>query len=405
MPAGGGFAPPLPHSPVPPAAAPGPARPRHAVKVAVLVGIVSAVAAALITSGVFLAAGGGRNLEERAVSATTSTPPGTANRVVGPALDIQALLAKAQPSVVAIHVKATTSRGTLGGAGTGVIISDDGVVLTNAHVIQSADLNQMTVTLADGTEKQTELVGSLVDNDVALIKIRGATGLTKAELGSSEAAQVGDDVVAIGNALNLGEKPTVTKGIISAKDRIIEDDIGTRRGHLIQTDAAINPGNSGGPLLNAQGQVIGINTAVIGTTGDQSVQNIGFAIAIDDINPLIDQIKAGQGQVTPDQAFLGVQSISLSEATEAEKEGFEITASEGAVVEGVAAGSAAADAGLRQGDVITAIDGTPVTTKSDVGDIIRSKQPGDDITIDFERQGTPGQATTTLRSRQESGGG
>jgi putative serine protease PepD len=414
-PAGGGFPPPLPgpsgwSGPPGPSGAPpfadaaegGPSpRPLTTTKLVVLVGLVSAFVAALVTSGVFLAAGAGRDLTAgRAPGVTTD---GSGRLGAKASLDIQALLAKARPSVVAIHTQAVTSRGVLGGAGTGVIISDDGLVLTNAHVVNGADLGQLRVTMPDGVEKTAELVGSLVDNDVALIRVKDARGLVPADLGSSTDVRVGDDVVAIGNALNLGGEPTVTEGIVSAKERVIEDNDGKRHGHLIQTDAAINPGNSGGPLLNAAGQVVGINTAVIGGSGEQSVQNIGFAIAIDEIKPLIEQIKAGKATVTPDQAFLGVQSRSVSEISPTERDGFDITATDGAVVEAVTRNSAADAAGLHAGDVITAIDGQPVTSKEDVGNLIRAKKPGDEITIDYERAGERRQATATLKARKDSG--
>lgn len=364
-------------------------------RLTVLVGLVSAVIAALVTSGFFLATGAG----SRAGSAGTVGSSGNG------AIDIQRLLSTAQPSVVAIHVKASTTRGAQGGAGTGLIISEDGLILTNAHVVSGADLDQMNVTLSDGSERKVELVGSLIDNDIALIRIQGGSGFTPARLGESSKVRVGDDVVAIGNALNLGGPPSVTRGVVSAKDRVIEDDDGNRFGDLIQTDAAINPGNSGGPLVNVAGEVIGINTAVIGGSNGRSVQNIGFAIAIDKIKPMIDQIKAGKGQVTPDQAFLGVQTQSLSETSQADRDGFEITAQAGALVEGVTKNSAAEDAGLRQGDVITGIDGQEVDSKEGVGELIRSKKPGDRITIVYERRGERHEVDTTLRARKDSGGG
>src|SRR5262249_4046266 len=155
-------------------------RPLNAVKVAVLVGIVSAVVAALVTSLFFLAIGGSDNLTGRA----SSTDP-TARRLAGPSLDIHGVLARAQPSVVAIHARSTTSAGVQGGAGTGVIISDDGLVLTNAHVVAGADSGRMKLTLADGSEHDATLVGSLDDDDVALIRIVDGHGLAAATLGRS----------------------------------------------------------------------------------------------------------------------------------------------------------------------------------------------------------------------------
>ena len=206
---------------------------------------------------------------------------------------------------MSIQTGQQSSSGVFGSAGSGVIISDDGLVLTNAHVVSSPA--NLQVTLYDGRSEQADLVGSLPDTDMALIRLRDASNVTPAELGASADVRVGDDVVAIGNALNLGGPPSVTKGIVSATDRTIEAENVTLR-HLIQTDAAINPGNSGGPLLNAAGQVVGINTAII-----SDAQNIGFAIAIDSLKPLIQDIKDGKGTITPDSAFLGVSTQDLSD--------------------------------------------------------------------------------------------
>ena len=152
--------------------------------------------------------------------------------------------------MVTLQTGQSSGDAVFGGAGSGVIISDDGLVLTNAHVI--AGSTQLRVTLSDGRVFDAELVGSSPDDDIALIRLDGAQGLEPAELGSSDGAAVGDEVVAIGNALNLGGPPSVTRGIVSAKDRVIEAPNVTLRG-LLQTDAAINPGNSGGPLLDVAG--------------------------------------------------------------------------------------------------------------------------------------------------------
>ncbi len=272
---GGRALPPLPAYARPePAPASGPSRGVIATIVAC-----SALVAAIVTGALFLTFD--RN------DTPAAAPP--SSRLEGSSgLDIQALLAKAQPSVVTIHTdESSAAGGQNGGAGTGVIVSADGDILTNAHVVARAQT--VRVTLDDGTEYPADVVGSFPDADVALVHVQGASDLTPAELGNSSEARVGDEVVAIGNALNLGASPSVTRGIISALDRIIEAPDVTLRG-LIQTDAAINPGNSGGPLLDAAGEVIGINTAIAA-----DAQNIGFAIPIDDIKPLIDELRQGRG--------------------------------------------------------------------------------------------------------------
>ncbi len=203
---------------------------------------------------------------------------------------VGAVLAVAQPSVVAIDFDTTEQYGPFSvqgtGAGSGLVISTDGLVLTNDHVVSGA--SNIKVTLSDGTTLDASVLGSDSAHDIALLQLEGGTGLTAATLGSSDALRVGDDVVAIGNALDLEGTPTVTKGIVSAKDRSLSSTDGTTLDHLIQTDAAINSGNSGGPLLDMTGAVVGINTAII-----QDSENLGFSISIDSIKPLIDGLRSG----------------------------------------------------------------------------------------------------------------
>ncbi len=326
-------------------------------------------------------------------TATADAPP-AASRVAREGLDIPSLLAKVRPSVVAIQTGQATIRGFEEAAGSGIVLSEDGLVLTNAHVIQGA--NQIEVMFSDGTTKNATLVGAFPENDVALVKAEGVTDATPATLGSSDEAQVGDDVVAIGNALNLGEQPTVTLGIISALDRTISAEDLTLE-HLIQTDAAINPGNSGGPLVNAQGEVIGVNTAII-----QNSQSLGFSLAIDDIRPLIEELKAGGGTTGPSaprSAFLGVQTTDISETTPDVLQRFQVTVDEGAFVQAVTPGSAADQAGVRPGDVIVGVDGQAITSNQDVGAIVRQKQPGDEIQLRILRRGQEQTVTATLGSR------
>ena len=217
-----------------------------------------------------------------------------------------AVLGNVEPSVVSIQTTSAVVEGQAG-AGTGIILTSDGLALTNAHVV--AGLPDIQVGIFDGTRAEATLVGSFPEEDIALIQIQGRDDLIPAELGSSDALQVGAEVIAIGNALNLGGRPTVTLGIVSALNRSLEAE-GISLEGLVQTDAAINPGNSGGPLVNAAGQVVGVNTAIIG-----DAQSIGFAIAIDQVKPLIEEIRAGGGEVRGDQPFLGVNTTDV--ATEA----------------------------------------------------------------------------------------
>ena len=180
-------------------------------------------------------------------------------------------------------------------------------------------------------------------------------------------------MIAIGNALNLGGEPTVTRGIVSATDRDLATE-GVSLEGLIQTDAAINPGNSGGPLVNAAGQVVGVNTAIV-----PDAQNLGFSISIDRAREIIGDLESGNGDITPNQAFLGVSSTDLSELTDEAREQFGVEVDEGAFITEVVPDSAAADAGLEPGDVIVEINGEPIDEAAAVRDAIVDHEPGDTI--------------------------
>ena len=311
-------------------------------------------------------------------------------------MDIQAILDKVQESVVTIETSGDTGGGVFEGAGTGIVLSADGLVLTNAHVIGGSD--EIQVRLFDGANHQASLVGSSPDEDLAVIRVDGVDDLVPAELGSSDTLQVGEPVIAIGNALNLGGQPSVTQGIVSAKNRSIQgpgaggEDVNLD--NLVQTDAAINPGNSGGPLVDVSGQVVGVNTAIIADS-----QNIGFAIAIDPVKAQIEDLQNGDGEITPDTAFLGVSTVDVSSVEDAVRTQLGIRADKGAFVAEVTPGTGADDAGLRAGDVIVAIDGKPVETSSEVADTVREHEPGDEIEITIERESKEQTLTATLGRR------
>jgi len=308
-------------------------------------------------------------------------------RAEGP-LDIQKILDIARPSVVTIQTGSPDSM--FGGSGSGVVISEDGLILTNAHVIEGAGGN-ISIRFSDGTSATASLVGASTADDIALVQA-DRTGLTPATLGSSANLLVGDPVVAIGNALNLGGDPSVTSGIVSAKDRQIDD--GTiRLDNLIQTDAAINPGNSGGPLVNANGEVVGINTAIIA-----GAQNIGFSIAIDSVEELIDQLKAGGGDLTRNTAILGVSTIDVTspDLDQSVKDQYGITAQAGAVLVAVDGSGAAGSAGMLEGDVVVSFDGQPIATSSDLTRAVRARAPGDQASLVLERRGERQTLTVTL---------
>ena len=326
----------------------------------------AALAAALVVGG---AAGGvvARVIAPEPARAAVGTG------VIAQPADIKTVLAAVEPAVVAIRTQAY-QRGRYyptQGAGSGTILTADGEVLTNAHVVDGATSIQVTLP-GETTQRAADLVGLDPANDVALIKIRNAKDLPTATLGSSADLEVGDSVVAIGNALDLGDTPTVTVGIVSALARSVNVP-GESLSGLIQTDAAINPGNSGGPLVSARGEVIGVNTAVAG-----DAQNIGFALAIDKVKPIVARLRANPGSSSSSGSpaastpYLGV---SLDDAAG------------GATVTQVVPGAPAAALGLRPGDVITAIDGRLTPTASAAVSAIRANAVGDTVTVNWQRAG------------------
>ena len=304
---------------------------------------------------------------------------------------IPAVVDKLSPSVVAIFTQRLSSDFFFEtvpsrGAGTGIVASEDGHILTNAHVIE--DAQDIRVVFTDGEELPAEVVGSDPDTDLAVIKV-DSDDLTVASFGDSDDLRVGDPVVAMGQALGLRGGPTVTSGIVSALDRSIRTQ-GAVLDNLIQTDAAINPGNSGGALTDMAGNVVGVNTAIAG-----DAQNIGFAIAITPARAIVEQLIATGRVIHP---FLGVQMVELSPAIAAQRN---IDLDEGVLLVEVVPGSPAAQAGLEQNDVITGIEGDEVETPSDVSRVINSKKPGDRVELTINRGGDTRTVTATLIERPE----
>ncbi len=353
-----------------------PARVRPWVSGLAVGALIGAVVASLVAGAIYVASvetGGSVLVADQPRSRTPVT-------IKGQVLDIGALLDKVRPSVVSIQIDGGMSGEA---AGSGIVIDDQGTVLTNAHVVSGAAGSSTSIHIAfsDGEVVPATLVGSFPAQDVALVKTTTVKKTTPAELGSSDALQVGDDVVAIGNALNLGAQPSVTKGIVSALNRQLSAE-GEELENLIQTDAAINPGNSGGPLVNALGQVVGINTAII-----QNSQSVGFALSIDSVKPLIRDIEDGKGTIDGDSPFLGVETMKVADQSAEILQRFQIDVEEGAFVSDVQPGSAADQAGLQPGDVMVSIDGADISSPSDVGAAIQEKSPGDTISIEIQRQG------------------
>jgi serine protease Do len=353
----------------------GPRPPRRGPRAVALVAV-GALVGAVVAGGIVATvdddtAGGGNTTSGGAI-------------VAGDPVDIHAVLDHVTPAVVQIRTEAVDTRTPypFEGAGSGFVISSDGVIVTNAHVVPGA--STIEVTFADGTVRTGRVLGRDEDRDIAVLDVE-ADDLPVVELGDSDALLVGDDVVAIGNSLALPGGPTVTRGIVSATERTLSAEGGIELEHLIQTDAAINPGNSGGPLVDASGRVIGINTAIIG-----DAQSIGFAIAINAIRDLIDELAQLDEQPI---AFLGVLTVTVDQATD--DPGVEA----GAYVVEVTDDSGASDAGIEEGDVITAVDGADVTEPADVGEAIRGTEPGDHVSIDVVRDGETVTLDVTIGER------
>ena len=310
------------------------------------------------------------------VSDENSLPTTTTSDRQVPNRSVQAVADKLLPSVVQINV----SSGVDAGNGTGIIMSSDGLILTNDHVVSvAADGGSITVVLQDGSTAEAEIVGSDPETDVAVIQAEDVSGLTPADFGSSADLSIGQEVVAIGSPFGL--ENTVTSGIVSALNRPVTSSgsPGTDASVFpaVQTDAAINPGNSGGPLVDMSGNVIGINSAIqtaSGTTAEGGSIGLGFAIPIDLARFIAGQIVDGE---TPTHAKIGV-SISSEVASD------QIT-SVGARVEAVDSDSAGEEAGLEVGDIITALDGQRITGSDALVALIRSYRPGETVTLTYLR--------------------
>lgn len=271
------------------------------------------------------------------------------------------------------------------GLGSGVIYDKAGLILTNNHVVDGA--TAIDVELADGSRVDATLVGRDPSNDVAVVKIDPSKVPSVAELGDSSIVKPGQPVVAIGSPEAL--ENTVTEGIVSGINRQLDNYVG-----LIQTDAAINHGNSGGPLINAYGQVIGLNTLGV---RDNNAQGLNFAIPINKAKQVAGTlVSKGNGAVVSTRAYLGVQVDPLN-ATKAAQYGTKLT--QGAYVVKVESGTPAEKAGLKAGDVITAVNGTTLDTKTALGDILNTLNVGDTATLAVDRSGQAQTLTATLAER------
>jgi putative serine protease PepD len=295
-------------------------------------------------------------------------------------LPVAAVVDAVGPSVVTISSDVQLGRAV----GTGVIVSADGQILTNSHVVDGA--TTIHVRLAGETEPiEATVLAADAGNDLALLHI-DRSGLTPVTFAPTSEVALGDKVLAIGFALDLDGDPTVTLGIVSALDRTIITDEGALDG-LIQTDAAISSGNSGGPLVDAEGRVVGINTAVARSDATTAATNVGFAISSDEVAPVLEALRAVKGGTPRDEGFLGV---ALDDRTDG---------GQGALITDVTADSPAGKAGIRTGDVVIAVDTAAIDGSAGVIAAIRDHSPGDEIQVTVVRDGTEKTFEMTLVER------
>ena len=270
------------------------------------------------------------------------------------------------------------------GVGSGLMLDLEGRILTNNHVISSAQL--VTVTLGDGRSYSASLVGADPVTDLAVIQINAAQ-LVPARLGNSSEIEVGEDVIAVGHALGLKGGPTVSKGVVSAVNRTIAVNSQSSMVDLIQTDASINPGNSGGPLVNMQGEVIGINTAIINDSN-----GIGFAINIDDAKTIVAQlIEFG----VVNRGFIG---ISPFDVTDSIRDKINLPVAEGVIIAGIVSGYPADLSGLEVEDVIIKLDEVNISNSGDLSKYLINHPPGSEVVVTFYRDGSLDMVELTLAS-------
>lgn len=305
-----------------------------------------------------------------------------------PWIDVAAVADRIAPSVVTISADIDTGGfGQGGSVGTGVITTADGEILTNAHVVDGA--TEIRVRLTGETEpRPATLLAIDPGNDLALLRIDG-DDFIPARFAAPDSARIGDEVVAIGFALDLDGAPSVTLGIVSALDRTITIDDGALDG-LIQTDAAISSGNSGGPLVNALGEVVGINTAVARGGFGTAASNIGFAISVEEVLRVVDQLRAQADGEVRVEGYLGV---SLGDRGDG---------GQGALISRVEPDSPADEAGMADGDIVIAIDGNTVDGAAGLVAAIRDRGPGESVELTVIRDSGTTTLTATLVERPET---
>jgi S1-C subfamily serine protease len=373
-------------------------RPRHGFRRltfgATVVAVAGMVGVLLLGSNAS-GASSGTVLTATAPIAAVSQP---ASAVSGTSVSAQAVAAEVDPAVVDINTMIQTANGSGAAAGTGVILTSTGEVLTNNHVVQGA--TSITVQIAGRAGSYTaSVIGVDPTMDVALIQINGVAGLPTATLADSSSLQTGESVVAIGNAGGVGGAPSVTQGTIVALDQSITASDGASSEQLtglIQSDATIAPGDSGGPLVNAAGQVVGMITAGQSTSRNGATQ-VGFAIPTDAALGVVNQIRAGQATSQVILGQVGYLGVSVTDLTSSIVSRLGLGTTSGALVVGVASGSPAEGAGLAQYSVITDVAGNAISSTTDLGNALHSHRPGDQVQVTWTDQASASHtATITL---------
>ena len=375
------------YPPIPAAAPPEPQAAAPEGPSVALLSFVSALIGALLASGITVAA-----LRQSAPVAADSGIP-AAQQVRAPVVaapeaqtQVEAVAAAVLPTVVQIDVKGEGALASAGN-GSGVVYQSDGVILTNNHVVEGAD--ELTVVFSDSTRARGVVIGRDELSDIAVVKVE-RTGLTAIQVGDSDDLRVGQLAVAVGSPFGL--EGSVTAGVISALDRPISVGRGVRLPSVIQTDAPINPGNSGGALVGADGRLIGINSAIL-TSGAPANAGVGFAIPVNIAVDVADELIASGAVVYP---FLGVEGNDVTPEI-ADEVGVEL----GAFVDSVRPDTPAQEAGLRHGDVITALDDLEIESMDDLIIAIRNADVGDEVTLTYVRDGRERTTDVKLVERPE----
>ncbi len=350
-----------------------PAAPKSSPRTGALVALVAAAALVSGTAGGVV--GAALTDEPSAAAPERSSAVSTSTTGDGAVAGTAALVL---PSVVSVEVQGRSGSGS----GSGVVLDTVGHVLTNNHVVEPGVEGAISVVFDDGRRSDAQIVGRDPVTDLAVLRVEDAGDLHPIELGSSADVQVGDQVIAVGSPLGLSG--TVTTGIISAKDRTVRTTPEAPLLGALQTDAAINPGNSGGALVDAQGRLIGINTAISSTTGGSV--GLGFAIPVDQARSIAEEL-VRTGRAT--HPSLGVAATTVDDDR-----------ARGSLLQQVPADSPAARAGLRPGDVVIAVDGEAVTTVDELVLALRSRGVGDPVSISYLRDGRQADTLVTLADRR-----